>query len=685
MTYLSGKLNHIGGAYMSCRVMVLTVISVFLICFDVQAQSSERVEELLEGIDSWVTTDTTRILAYIDSANAVTKEALVASQYWEPTTRDLSFLLGIDYVGSPQIDNTGRIYFTMRITGESEALFYMDESMAWPHQITPNNWTEEGFTLNSYSPYSVHPSGDYILVSVNKFGDEMHDIWRFSRDGRFRPLLESRAVRYTGVMFDENNPDQFFLYIDNRQEMHFGRYTISTGKLDTIYSEAGAYYPADYYKGKIVFVRWISFSEGQLALFDLGNGKVTDLSDTSLFWAASFTDDGKILALTSEKSKEDEFMKICILDPAKPKKFEVLYDPKKETDGFLFIRKKRVGIVSLNNDGYSELVGFDLSGNSVTLPKLDIGVLGGVGAGDMSANDLGDIVFSFSSPKTPPTAFKFSLGDTTVHQIGKVATFGFDFSNIDVEVVRYKSDDGTEIPALLYKPASAKKDGTNPAIVNYHGGPPSQSRPHFQRNIAFALSKGFVMMFPNVRGSTGYGPAYEKADNLEGRFASLIDCERALDYLIDEGWSSPEKIAIWGASYGGYVVNWLATHVPEKFACVVSMIGVSDVDHTNRNSSQVFAKGWEKEYGPVGSELTRKLSPIFYAENVSRPILVTAGYNDPRVPPSDPRRFVYVLSRLGKPVWYYEETEAGHGGTMKSQVIFDYTSYYTFTMMHVMK
>ena len=193
------------------------------------------------------------------------------------------------------------------------------------------------------------------------------------------------------------------------------------------------------------------------------------------------------------------------------------------------------------------------------------------------------------------------------------------------------------------------------------------------------------MMFPNVRGSTGYGPAYERADNLEGRFASLVDCERALDYLIDEGLSSPDRIAIWGASYGGYVVNWLATHCPEKIACVVSDVGVSDVDHTNRNSSQVFASGWEKEYGPVGSDLTHRLSPIFFANTVSKPMLITAGYNDPRVPPSDPRRFAYTLSKLGKEVWYYEETEAGHGGSFKRQIVFDLTKSYSFTMNHVMK
>jgi len=391
-----------------------------------------------------------------------------------------------------------------------------------------------------------------------------------------------------------------------------------------------------------------------------------------------------VLALTAELSSEDEFMKFALLDPDRPNEFTLLFDPLKETDGYLFMDKLGIVIAALNNDGYSELAAFDLNGDPVPMPDLGIGVLGGQSADDIAANDLGDVVFSFSNPTTPPTAYKFNIKENEIEPIGEISTFGFDFSNIDVEIIRYKSDDGTMIPALLYKPKDAARDGSNPAIIDYHGGPPGQSRPYFQRNLAFALSRGFIFMLPNVRGSLGYGPAYERADNLEGRFASLIDCERAIDYLIDEGWSKPEKIAVWGASYGGYVVNWLVTHAPEKMACAVSLVGVSDVDHTNRHSSQVFAKGWEQEYGPVGSDLTRELSPIFFADKVQAPMIVTAGYNDPRVPPSDPRRFAYVLSRMGKSVYYYEETEAGHGGSMKSQVIFDFASRYVFTMMHVM-
>jgi dipeptidyl aminopeptidase/acylaminoacyl peptidase len=661
---------------MFLRLFFATILLSLLIVPTSGAQEAESVEKLLQEIDQWVLTDTSKIMSYIDSTNAVTTKMLESSKFWEPTVRDLSFLLGIDLITSPQIDNTGRIYFLMRLTGESEALFYMDKPDGWPVQLTPNNWTEEGLTI---SYFRVHPSGDYILVGTNKYGDEMHDIWYFSRAGQFRPLLENRAIRYSGIIFDDDNADQFYLYIDNRKQMYIGRYTISKAKLDTLYTEPGAFYPADYYKGKIAIIRWFSFSDGQLALYDLSTGKVTDLSDTSLFWGAGFGKDGSLYAYTSAMSSEEEFMKICKLDPAVPKKFKVIYDPGKEIDEYAMNRETGQVIVVLNKDGYSELAGLDLNGKAIAVPQMEIGIIS-----DLSGNDLGDIVFGFSSPKVPPTIYKFKVGDMKIEPLGKVSTFGFDFSNIKVSVIHYKSEDGTEIPALIYIPANAKKDGSNPAIVDYHGGPPGQSRPYFQRNMAFALSKGFIYMLPNVRGSTGYGPAYERADNLEGRFKALKDAEGAIDYLIAEGWSKPKKIAIWGASYGGYTVDWLATQCPQKIACVVSQVGVSDIDHTNQHSSQVFAKGWEKEYGPVGSELTRKLSPIFYAQNISVPILVTGGFNDPRVPPSDPRRFAYVLARLGKPVWYYEETEAGHGASMKAQIVHDLATNYVFTMMHVM-
>ena len=667
------------------KLKIFAVISAILVfCMStVMAQYPPKVDALLKEIDPWVVSDTAKIMNFIDSTKQVTLDMLHASKYWEDVEEDLSFLLGIDLITSPQIDNTGRIYFRMRLTGEHDALFYTDKPMGFPVQITPNNWSEEGYSI---SGYAVHPSGDFILVQVNKFNDEMHDIWLFTREGQFKPLLVSREKRYYISGFDEDNPDRFMVLVYDSPNIHFARYNLTAGTLDTLYHEEGSNYMMDYYKDQILFVRSISFSESQLALLDLKSMKVTELTDVTQLSMASFTTDGKVVLLTSAKSKADEFMKFCLLDPAKPKKMNVIYDPKKEAEDIMFDRDKGYILTTLNSDGFSMLAGFYLDGTEIPMPKLDIGVIYEYAGSAISSNDNGEIVFSYTSPTVPPTAFKFKLGENKLEQVGKVSTFGFDFSNIKVDVVWYDSEDGTKVPALLYMPKNAKKDGSNPAIIQYHGGPPQQSRPYFQRNFAFALSRGFIIMLPNVRGSSGYGPAWEEADNLEGRYDALKDAEGAIDYLINEGYSKPSKIAIWGGSYGGYTVNWLITQVSDKIACVVSSVGVSDFEHMFKYTGvQAFVTGYEREYGDRGSDLIHQLSPITHSEKAAAPILFKTGHFDPRVPPSDSRRFAYVLNKLGNPVWLYEETESGHGGSSKSQTIFDLVSSYVFTMMYVMK
>jgi protease II len=651
---------------------LLFLLAWILLCASIQAQT--RVEDLLSQVDTWIIDDTTRILEYIDSCNAHTDSVLKSSRFWADTYRDLCFLLSIDYAGGPQIDNTGRIYFTMRITGESEALFYVDSPMSWPHQLTPNNWTAEGLTIGYFD---VHPSGNYVLVGVMKHGNENFDVYLFERDGSFRPLLQDERIQYYAIVF--LSEDEFFLNSSDRKNEALVKYTISTGRLDTLYTEREVFYPLDYADGKLLLNRWFSFSESQLFIYDATRKKTKDITKRGLYWGGVFTSENQILSLTSGLSSENEFMKFALLDLEKPKKLRLVFDPGREVDDYTFIRGTGVTFATLNMDGYSELVAFDLRGKPRASPQPEIGVVENI-----FSNDYGEVVYDFSSPRMAPSAFYFRSGDAVPKKVASVPTFGFDFSNIKVDLVRYRSTDGVEIPALLYVPENAERDGNNPAVVVYHGGPPAQSRPYFQRNVAFALSRGLVMLFPNVRGSTGYGPAYEEADNLEGREQSLEDCFRALDYLVEERWSNPERIAIWGASYGGYVVNYLAVRFPQKFRCGISEVGVSDVDYTNTHADVTFQRGWEKEYGPIGSDLTRRLSPIFYAHSSTRPILVTAGFNDPRVFAGDPRRFGWLLSQLGKEVLYYEQVEAGHGAMLKTQVIEDYTRTYTFILEQIL-
>jgi dienelactone hydrolase len=643
--------------------------------------TAEEVESILEEVDPWIAEDTEKTQGFIEKHNEITLERISSSPHWEPTLEDLGDILGIDYLGAPDIDNTGKIYFKMRITGEESALFYVDGPWQWPVQMTPNGWEDIGLQSGDYK---LDPDGQYLYLSVMKYGDENWDIFRFGRNGDYEVLLEDRSLAFGLPFIIDDNSFYFSISSHDLGTVWLAGYDIASGIVDTLYTEPGAYALIDHRDGKLLCIRIRSMSELQLFEVDAETGETRDLTDWGLFHSGDYTKEGRVITLTGALSGEDEFMKLAIFAPSDavvtPEDMQLLYDPGVEIDGAAFDRELGRAALMLNRDGYSDAMFLDLDGSVEPMPTPGVGIID-----EANMNDRGDVVFSFNSPSVVPSAYYIEAGKNVLEPIGKISTFGYDFSTVSVGVIHYPSTDGTMIPALLYVPEGAERDGTNPCIINYHGGPMAQSRPYFQRNIAFALNRGVVFLFPNVRGSTGYGPAWEQGDDLENRFQALGDAEAAFDYMFDEGWTTPERTAIWGASYGGYTVNYLAVKAPEKFACGISEVGVSDVNWTNTHSNQIFRETWEREMAPVGSDLSKVLSPIYFAHAVERPLYITAGSNDPRVPASDPRRFAYVLDRLGKDILFYEETKAGHGASTKSMVTHDLARAYTFAFDHILK
>jgi dipeptidyl aminopeptidase/acylaminoacyl peptidase len=231
--------------------------------------------------------------------------------------------------------------------------------------------------------------------------------------------------------------------------------------------------------------------------------------------------------------------------------------------------------------------------------------------------------------------------------------------------VAIPSFDGRKVPAFLYRPEGP---GPHPAVVLVHGGPTSQSLRTFSPQLQYLVSKGYVALVPNVRGSTGYGKAYTKLDNKDFGGGPLKDVVACKHWLSTEASVSADKVAIIGGSYGGYMVLAAATFAPTEFAAHVDYFGVSELKslvegfpaYWTNGASFIYAKfGNPKD--PADQAYLHDRSPLYYADRVERPLLVVQGDKDVRVRKDQSDRIVEAVKKKGVPVYYLVLQNEGHG------------------------
>jgi len=230
--------------------------------------------------------------------------------------------------------------------------------------------------------------------------------------------------------------------------------------------------------------------------------------------------------------------------------------------------------------------------------------------------------------------------------------------------VRYPSADGRQIPALLYVPHAEVARGDPPAAILYlHGGPTHQ---HYQgwdaAPQAFA-NRGFVVLAPNVRGSTGYGREFQEANRLDWGGADLADVIAGATWLVDQGIADRAHLGVYGGSYGGYLTLLALGRHPELFAAGASAVGIVSLETLYKTTRSDGREYLEREIGPLaGNEARyRERSPITYADRITAPLLVLQGVNDPRVPRAEAQQLVAALERSGTPHAYHEYADEGHG------------------------
>jgi len=246
---------------------------------------------------------------------------------------------------------------------------------------------------------------------------------------------------------------------------------------------------------------------------------------------------------------------------------------------------------------------------------------------------------------------------------------------VDAQVVRFKSFDGVEVPAIYYKPKQAGKDNKVPALIWVHGGPGGQSRVGYSNTIQYFVNHGYAILAVNNRGSSGYGKTFYKMDNRNHGDKDLKDCVWGKRWLAQQNYIDSTKVGIYGGSYGGFMSLAGIIQSPNEFAVGVYVCGVTNWIRTLRSIPpywESYRKALYDEMGDPGtadSVRLKNISPLFNTDKIKTPLLVLQGANDPRVLQVESDEIVAGAKKNGTPVEYVLFPDEGHGFMKKENQV----------------
>jgi dipeptidyl aminopeptidase/acylaminoacyl peptidase len=274
------------------------------------------------------------------------------------------------------------------------------------------------------------------------------------------------------------------------------------------------------------------------------------------------------------------------------------------------------------------------------------------------------IVFTYAGAAHPPDVWRMSLTDQSVQQLTDSLPASIDRSVfVAPKHVWYPSlDKGVQVPALLYMPTDQPAEGKPPAILYVHGGPTGQHDNDWYPSVQDFITRGYVVICPNYRGSTGYGKTFREANRYDLGRGDTNDTAAAADYLINAGLADPKRIAITGVSYGGFLTMTCTTKYPDKWAAGSALVPFVNW-FTEHASEREDLQYWdEQNMGDPVKDYDRWYanSPIFFIDRITAPIQLIAGGNDVRCPKAEAEQVRDQLLALGRSVELHVYEDEGH-------------------------
>ena len=601
--------------------------------------------------------------------------------------------LSIRSATAPSFSPDGkRIAYLTNVTG-TQQIWLIDAAGGTPKQLT-NFYDNVGF---------VRWLGDGgILFGKAKGGDENTQFFVIKPDGtEQRQLTNDPTVRHN---FGATTGDgKLIAYSSNKRDRnYFDVYLmdLATGKGDLVYQQNGSngVVAINDNGTKIVVSRGgeeLSL-DNDLYLVDTKTKQATHLTPhtgASEFENAAFVADG--LVFTHNDGRE--FFSLAQMRQknaagddwsAANREVRVLDDTNWDVEDIEMPEYAGVMAYAINREGFNEirLRKVETGGKPLIttvaskVEKVPLPEQGVVGVMRFS-KDQSKLAFSFSSSTRNTDIWVYDLQSKKLDQLTNSDRANIPRESfVAPELIKFKSFDGREISAWYYRPKGSdvikasvteRTDSTRvtmerapraPVIVSVHGGPEGQERPGFSGLYQYYLSRGYAILAPNVRGSTGYGKTYTHLDDVRNREDSVKDLDAAAEWLKRNG-SDPRKIAIMGGSYGGYMTLAAITLFPDRWAAAVDTVGIANWESFLKNTSGYRRRQREVEYGRLDRDLDflRSISPLAKVDRIKAPLFVIQGKNDPRVPYTEAEQIVKAVKDKGGVVQYKLYDDEGHG------------------------
>ena len=538
-----------------------------------------------------------------------------------------------------------------------------------PKQLT--NSTKESTFAVSYLPADTR-----FIYTYDRGGNENSHLYLREQDGSERDLTpgEKTKANFLGWAHDRKS---FFYSTNERDPKYFDVFemTVSDMKPTLIFKDETGYDFADISNDK----RYLAFSksgdstiDSDIFLYDTQQKemkKITPHTGEVSFNAQSFDPQSRHLYFTTDEGFEFAYLKRYELATGKSAAVE-----KTPWDiwGTYFSRNGKYRVTIINQDARTVIKIYDAAtGKLVPLPKLPGGDITGVTFAPSETR----MAFYLNGDRSPSNLYVYDFATRKATKLTNSLNPEINANDlVEAENISYKSFDGMEVPAILYKPHEASSVNKVPALVLVHGGPGGQARRGYKAQVQFLVNHGYAVLDVNNRGSSGYGKTFFTADDRKHGREPLWDVVEAKKYLQSTGWVDEQKIGVMGGSYGGYMVLAALAFKPEEFAVGVDIFGVSNWVRTLQSIPpywESFRKSLYKEIGDPETqlEMLKASSPLFHADKIRRPLIVLQGANDPRVIKPESDEIVEAAKKSGVPVEYVIFDNEGHGFTKKANEI----------------